>query len=180
MFIGVYFRQAREERKMFFKNCNNLEELKKEYRRLILLHHPDRGGNEETMKQVNAEYEKMFNLLKNKKKAEQTKTSEQETTETPQEFIHIMEKLITLEGLNIELCGSWLWISGNTYQHKDALRALGCMWSRSKQKWYWHGAEQAKKHRRSGTASMSQIRARYGSEILTQQAQQSRPKALRA
>lgn len=34
----------------YFNNCNTLDELKKEYRRLAMIHHPDRGGDLETMK----------------------------------------------------------------------------------------------------------------------------------
>ena len=41
----------------YFNNCNTLDELKKEYRRLAMIHHPDRGGDLETMKTINAEYE---------------------------------------------------------------------------------------------------------------------------
>ena len=29
----------------YFTNCKNLDELKKEYRRLAMIHHPDRGGD---------------------------------------------------------------------------------------------------------------------------------------
>ena len=40
----------------YFTNINSLDELKKEYRRLVLKHHPDCGGDTETMKQINIEY----------------------------------------------------------------------------------------------------------------------------
>ena len=29
----------------YFTQCKNLEELKKEFRRLAMIHHPDRGGD---------------------------------------------------------------------------------------------------------------------------------------
>ena len=48
-----------------FKNCRTLEELKKEYHRLVLLHHPDRGGNLEMMQAVNNAYDVFFPKLKN-------------------------------------------------------------------------------------------------------------------
>ena len=32
-------------------------------------------------------------------------TAKQETTETPQEFIHIINVLITLVGVEVEICG---------------------------------------------------------------------------
>ena len=47
------------EFKMFFQGINNFEELKKEYRRLAKLHHPDReGGSDTEFKKLNSEYEK--------------------------------------------------------------------------------------------------------------------------
>lgn len=36
----------------YFTNCRTLDELKKEYRRLSKLHHPDHGGDEATMKAI--------------------------------------------------------------------------------------------------------------------------------
>ncbi len=48
----------------YFQNCRTIEELKKEYRRLAQINHPDNGGNPEKMKAINAEYEKAFNRLK--------------------------------------------------------------------------------------------------------------------
>jgi curved DNA-binding protein CbpA len=34
----------------FFVDCHTIEALKKEYRRLAWLHHPDNGGDAEIMK----------------------------------------------------------------------------------------------------------------------------------
>ena len=48
----------------YFQTCNTIEELKKEYRRLAQINHPDNGGNPEKMKIINCEYEKEFNRLK--------------------------------------------------------------------------------------------------------------------
>ena len=44
----------------YFTNCRTLDELKKEYRRLAMLNHPDRGGDEATMKAINNEYDAVF------------------------------------------------------------------------------------------------------------------------
>lgn len=37
----------------YFTNCHTLEALKREYRRLSMIHHPDRGGDAEIVKTVN-------------------------------------------------------------------------------------------------------------------------------
>jgi exodeoxyribonuclease VII large subunit len=54
----------------FFTNCKSLDELKAEYRKLVKLHHPDRGGDPEVMKAINNEYEKRFEELKRRLMAE--------------------------------------------------------------------------------------------------------------
>ena len=48
----------------FFNNIKTLEQLKKEYHKLVMKHHPDVGGKEELMKEINNEYEKLFDIVK--------------------------------------------------------------------------------------------------------------------
>lgn len=62
----------------YFTNCQTLDELKKEFRRLCMLHHPDRGGDTATMAAINAEYEALFPALK----LAYNRTAETPTTET--------------------------------------------------------------------------------------------------
>ena len=147
----------------FFTNIHTLDELKKAYRRLAMQHHPDQGGDLETMKQVNEEHDKLFETLKNSHN--ETADEYHQTTETPEEFREIINLLLGLDGLELELCGSWLWIGGNTKTHKEELKVAGCRWSQNKKLWYWHHAEEGQKWRR-GKASMSQIRSKYGSESI--------------
>ena len=42
---------------IYFKDLNSMEAVKKQYRKLAMKYHPDRGGDEETFKQINNEYE---------------------------------------------------------------------------------------------------------------------------
>lgn len=164
----------------FFQNVDNIEDLKAEYRRLAMLHHPDRGGSTETMQKINAEYSRLFERLKDVHKSTRpdgprTYTAEQKTTETPEDFINIINELFKLDGLEVELCGRWLWIGGNTMKNKEQLKALGCKWSKSKQKWSWHFPEDAAfsyKGRREW--SMEKIRFMWGSEKIEKEEQQQR------
>ena len=48
----------------YFQNIHSLADLKKSYRTLALLHHPDKGGSTETMQQINLEFEKLFAIWK--------------------------------------------------------------------------------------------------------------------
>lgn len=145
----------------FFKNVNSLEALKKEYRRLVMIHHPDHGGNTATMQAINAEHDALFEALKAKHNAEHD--AEHQTTETPEEFREIIEALLRMDGVEVELCGSWLWIGGNTRAHKDDLKAAGCRWSSSKKLWYWRHAEDAHRWHR-GRSTIGEIRTKYGSQ----------------
>lgn len=145
----------------YFAACTTLDELKKEYRRLAMIHHPDHGGDTATMQAINGEYAETFARLKNQHNAAADEAHQ--TTETPEEFIAIISQLLRIPGLIVELCGSWLWITGETYAVRDQLKAAGCRWSSSKKAWYWHHPEEG--HRwHKGTATMSDIRTKYGSQ----------------
>ena len=153
----------------YFADVTTLDELKKEYRRLAMIHHPDCGGKTEDMQAVNAEYEQLFEVLKtrhNDRAAADTTGKTKATTETADEYRRIVEILLGLDALSVELCGSWLWIGGETRKHKDALKAAGCRWSNSKKLWYWRHAEEGARWSR-GRSSMGQIRDKYGSCKLT-------------
>lgn len=65
----------------YFNNCGSLEELKKEFRRLAMIHHPDRGGNVEVMKAINNEYDMLFPTLKAKTAAQTTETAQSTRSE---------------------------------------------------------------------------------------------------
>ena len=146
----------------YFAKCSTLEELKKEYRRLAMIHHPDHGGDTEVMKAINNEYHELFNILKNRHNT--TADANHQTTETPDEFINIISELLKHPGITVELCGSWLWISGETYGIKDQLKAAGCRWSNSKKMWYWHHPEENSR-RSHGKTTMEEIRSKYGSQL---------------
>lgn len=143
--------------KNFFENCQTLDELKAEYRRLARIYHPDMGGDTETMQQINAQYEAAFNRLNG--------SSAQPETETAAEFIAVIDALMKLRGITVELCGSWLWISGETKAVREELKAAGCRWASKKAMWYWHPAGQGSKSR-GGSVPMEDIRGKYGSRIL--------------
>jgi len=155
----------------YFANVNTLNDLKKEYRNLARIYHPDTGSAQASnaiMAEINAEYDALFARLKaahNAAAAEEGSTVHA-TTETPEEFRAVVEALLKLDGLTVELCGAWLWISGDTRRHKEALKAAGCRWSASKKMWYWRHAEDGA-HWSRGKSSISDIRNKYGSQVYT-------------
>lgn len=146
---------------MYFTNVLTLEELKKLYRALAMKNHPDVGGDVEIMKAINNEYKKAFNAIKNAHNA--TATKETTINETPEEFRDVLQQLIHLVEIDIEICGSWIWISGSTFIYRDQLKAACCKWASKKQMWYWHSESDAMPHNKK-TLSIEGIRTKYGSE----------------
>lgn len=150
----------------WFNQPQTLEDLKKQYKQLAVKHHPDKGGNTTDMQEINAEYDRLFELLKNThKNAEgQTYTTQTETTETANDFKEIIEKLIRFNGIHIEICGSWVWVTGNTIEHREELKKMKFRWSKSKIAWYYHRDEYRKSTKR--TYTLDEIRDLYGSETI--------------
>ena len=76
-----------------------------------------------------------------------------------------VNKIIDLPGINIEVCGSWVWVSGDTRAVKTELKAAGFFWARKKCMWYFRKAEDRRWYK-GKTATMEHIRDKYGSEEL--------------
>lgn len=144
----------------YFANCKTLEELKKEYRKLGKLHHPDCGGDEKVMVEINNEYDIMFPKLKNKHMNKDGKIYEKETNETADEFKDIITALMRMQGVTAEVIGSFIWVTGNTKPYKDILKNLGFKWHSKKSCWY----KSPDGYRRHGKSqySMGEIREMYG------------------
>jgi len=52
----------------YFKSINALDELKTQYRQLALQHHPDVGGDNTVMQEINAEFDIVFHVLERRTK----------------------------------------------------------------------------------------------------------------
>lgn len=151
--------------KNYFKDCTTLEDVKQAYKKLARQLHPDCNKDRDTtadFQQMQKEYEEAWKRCSSTHKDASGQTYTKETTETPEAYASIIEALLKMPGLLIELCGSWLWITGNTIQHKDSLKALGFKYASNKKAWYYHEGEY---HKRSkNKKSMQDIRNMYGSE----------------
>lgn len=148
----------------YFKGINNFNDLRITYKKLALKNHPDFGGNTAIMQEINAEYDELFLILKNNYNNDD-KNKDSQMTETPEAYREVVIKVIKLKGVTVELCGSWIWLSGNTKEYKDEIKAAGFYWAAKKKMWYWR-PEVFKSFNRK-PRSMDYIRNKYGSEKLT-------------
>lgn len=155
--------------KWFTPTPKTLEKLKTMYRTLAMKHHPDCGGSTADMQAINAEYDILFNELKDIHTNASGETYRATTNEKPEQFRNIIEKLITLDGVVIEIVGSWLWLTGNTYIHREQIKAIGFRWANSKKAWYYHTDEYRKTSRK--TFTLDEIRDLYGSQTITSKPQ---------
>lgn len=152
--------------KNYFFGCETAEELKKEFKKLAKALHPDNGGSAEAFKEMQAQFTRLFDRLKNvhvnKNGDKWEAEGERATTETAEEFMEVILKLMFIDTLEVELCGSWIWVGGDTKTHKDLLKELGFRYSSNKQKWYYQRDGKRKWHGKAW--SMDEIRNAYGSK----------------
>ncbi|EOQ01554.1 hypothetical protein KOY_05287 [Bacillus cereus VDM021] len=126
----------------FFQSVATVEELKKQYKKLAKKYHPDLGGTHQDFILLKKEYDSLFKQLNSK---EEHNTAYQ----------NIIDSLIKYD-LEIEIIGTWVWISGNTYTVKNKLKELGFKWAAKKKAWYWYEGEYKKYHKKD--FSLDEIR----------------------
>lgn len=148
----------------YYSKCETIEDVKATFKKLVKQLHPDNGGDAEEFKAMMNEYAEAFKRLKNVHKTQEgeTYTAHQESQETPEQFADLIEKLMKMDGVKIEIIGSWIWLTGNTMMYKEAIKELHFFWSKSKKAWYFNGDE--KKSRRRGRYSMDTLRSHWGTQ----------------
>ena len=147
--------------KNMLNKCSSVDELKRVFRALALQNHPDRGGDLETMQEINVLYQKLLKNFDNSTNASgfTYHYDEQKENKLMDLFLKIIN--LDLEGLIVEIIGSWLWVSGEkTFTFKKKLKELGLKWSKNKKSWYFHFDDYKKHHGKS--FSLSEIRELWG------------------
>ena len=149
--------------KNYFENCETQEDAKKQYKKLAKQFHPDINptqGSEEIMKLINVQFE---NFKPNTYRKGEEFNKYENTA-----IAKIIIELMKLEGIEIEICGNWLWLDGNTYEQKEEIKAIDtdgkfkARFSGSKKRWYFSPADYRKRSKKA--VSMEAIRTMYGSE----------------
>ena len=143
---------TREEILKEFQDVEWINEAKKIYKALAKKLHPDIGGSEEEFKLLNEIYN---HLIENK-------IYFSNSSKIDIELEKIISLILHFENINIELIGSWVWVSGDTKEIKEKLKEIGFKWASKKKMWYY-GEMKAKN---PNPKSMEEIKAKYGSETL--------------
>lgn len=137
------------------------ELIKTAYRKACAQYHPDRNpAGLEMMKAVNAAYEALKDYQG---------TVEETNVEYGDSLNEALNFAMGLAGVEIEICGSWIWLSGETRTHKEAIKQTketfadgnGYRWAPEKKRWYYRPADWKGASR--GNWSMDEIRDAHGS-----------------
>ena len=143
----------------WFSNVSTLEELRKEYRRLMKKHHPDVGGSTENAKAINAEYERLFAIL-SRPESSQEEGECYDTAEEDRAIRTVLDALATVNA-DVEIIGSWVWVTHGSYPYRELLKYMGFKFAPKKKAWCWHYGEYHRHHKREIT--LAEIREKYGS-----------------
>ena len=122
----------------YFTNVNTLEELRKQYKNLLKMYHPDNAnGSTEATQEINAEYDRLFKLLKNQRcnNTEDNNNTAYENMKydfsEDQALREMLNKIIGFSNVTIEICGSWIWVF-NSYEYRKELKEAGFKYASKK------------------------------------------------
>lgn len=133
------------------------EDVKHAYRQAAMKYHPDRNpAGAEMMKVVNAAYD----VLKDYS-GEIAQAAPTDAGSYPDALNAALNAVFGLDGLDIEICGAWVWIDGNTYNHRAALKDAGFRFASKKKRWYFRPEDWRSSSR--GNFTMDEIREKHGS-----------------
>jgi curved DNA-binding protein CbpA len=156
----------------YFKNCQSLDEARSLYRKLALENHPDHGGDLRVMQEINrqwAEYQvigaKMDARQRQEKAHSEGKKSAADYHDIDElgEILRIkVEALLNISPeLIVEVCGLWVWVTGETKKHYTSIKAIeGMRYASDKGAWYFAAIPSFNRTRRT----MEEIRQMHGSQ----------------
>jgi curved DNA-binding protein CbpA len=134
------------------------QDIKKAYKAAALKYHPDKNpAGAEMMKVINAAFE----ALKDFEGAIPTDEQQEHSQDYSEALNTALNVIIDLDGLSIEICGAWLWVTGDTFAHKAVLKDAGFKFASKKKAWYFRPENWKSASR--GSFSLDDIRNQYGS-----------------
>lgn len=152
----------------YFAGIRTVEELRKRYKKLLKKYHPDNGGNEETMKEINRQYDAVFAQMSRENKADGESTTYDGKAED-KALREVLQKIIHINA-DVEIVGSWLWVEKGSYEYRQLLKEVGFHYASRKRAWYWHSGKYHKRSKKE--ISLAEIRLKYGSEKVNSKSEQ--------
>ena len=133
------------------------DDIKQAYRVAAMKYHPDRNpAGAEMMKIINAAFEALRDF-----NGDIPDNEPGTTDEYPEAVNNALNAIFGLAGLDIEICGAWVWVSGETFKYKSVLKEAGFKFAAKKKSWYFRPQDWRSVSR--GSYSMEDIRCKYGS-----------------
>lgn len=145
----------------YFAHCKTLDAVKVEFKKLAQQWMVN--DNDQASIAILESIEQEYLSISQRPKFKQL---EKDVREDFIGFPGIVKPLVKL-GLNLELCGTWLWISGDTISCKEVLKEMGLRYSPNKKMWYYRPVWSRSSN--SSPVSFDFIRRKYGSDTVEQE-----------
>ena len=157
----------------WFEGRQSVETVKAEYRRLAMEHHPDHGGDTATMQDINRAYHQALERLDGYESHDDRGRVHRYHYRREREQA-IMDKLsellaVVAPGVEIDLIGLWLWITGTRKDDigtRAALKKAGCRWHGKRVCWYWR-PDEMRHYGRQNQGGLASLAAKYGCRTFT-------------
>jgi len=154
---------------MYFNECSTYQEAKKLFSILCFKHHPDHNGNEETFKAILHEFENFT-----------CDDAKQQSKEDLSNFAQAIQALSFLDGIQISIVGSWIWIAGNTKEHKESIKKFAddfnfkYKWNFKRNIWQLSPANEKYRKFKNELHTKESLQAFYGGKDIEQDRQRKR------
>lgn len=152
----------------YFVGVKTIEELRQRYRELLKKCHPDNeGGSVEITQEINAEYDRLFEVLSKEKQSDEENPKYDYKAENDA-FKEVLSKIIHINS-DVEIIGSWIWVHSG-YEYKELLKSSGFKFAPKKKCWCWHFGDYVRY--RKGGRGLEEIRQKYGSKKVNSKSKQ--------
>lgn len=141
----------------YFAELKTVEAIKLHYRKLAKEHHPDLGGDPETMKEINSQYHMVLKSCDGQKSDGHSYHYKQDVEE---EIMMKLQELLKLRSLDIALIGFWIWVTGDTKKNKEALKSAGLKWHSKRKCWYYKPKDWKRSYHSNN--DLSELADKYG------------------
>jgi hypothetical protein len=157
----------------YFNSCQSVEEAKKQFRVLLMKHHPDHAGQEgeAITKEIIAQFNAFLNgFVYQSFKSYYSDKEWQPAAGAETSFQEILQKIINFD-CEIEIIGYWIYCF-KSKEIKEQLKELGFWFSGKHKAWVYSG--KPKKNIKS-KETLDEIRAKKGSQKIEKEEQEKYP-----